>query len=66
MNTKVAKDSKTAKDKAVKGNPNSGGKGTSNKVTTNGIRKAGSKSKLNDLNGGKFLEYGLHQITVEG
>ncbi|XP_063685359.1 uncharacterized protein LOC134819349 isoform X3 [Bolinopsis microptera] len=53
MNTKVAKDSKTAKDKAAKGTANSGGKGTSNKVTTNGagIRKAGSKSKLNDLNG---------------
>ena len=58
MNPKVAKESRTAKDKA-KGNltPSSGGKGSAHKGTANGtgIRKAGSKSKLNDaVNGGEF------------
>ena len=48
---------KGTKENKVKGFPNAGGKGPSPKGSINGtgIRKAGSKSKLNDVfNGGKL------------
>ena len=56
MNTKAPKETRVVKEKP-KGAPSSG-KGSSHKVNGTGIRKAGSKSKLNDaINGGKFELY---------